>query len=97
MVDYKEPSLAFYQGGTIREAEIRADLIQKPPSEWPRWVVITREGWDSLPPQYKDIGNSIADQPAPAAQRLRIIDSCRGWAYADRGRVVELLVVEKSK
>jgi 4-amino-4-deoxy-L-arabinose transferase-like glycosyltransferase len=90
MIDYKEPSLAFYQGGTIREAETSADLMHKPPSEWPRWAVITRKGWDTLPPRYKDTG-----QPPPPGERLRIIGSCRGWAYADQGRVVEVLVVEK--
>jgi 4-amino-4-deoxy-L-arabinose transferase-like glycosyltransferase len=88
MVDYKEPSLAFYQGGTIREVEKKADLIYKPLKEWPRWVVMTREAWEMVPARYKD---------EHAGERLRIIDSCRGWAYADQGRVVELLVVENCK
>jgi 4-amino-4-deoxy-L-arabinose transferase-like glycosyltransferase len=82
MVDYKEPSLAFYQGGTIREVEKKSELIYKPVNEWPHWVVITREAWDMV--------------PAATQSKLKVIDSCRGWAYADRGRVLEVMVVEKS-
>ncbi len=37
MVDYKEPSLAFYQGGTIREEPNEKDLLNQPLTRWPRW------------------------------------------------------------
>ena len=42
MIDYKEPSLAFYQGGTIREESNNSYLAQTDPLLWPRWIVITR-------------------------------------------------------
>jgi 4-amino-4-deoxy-L-arabinose transferase-like glycosyltransferase len=46
MIDYKETSLAFYQGGTIRAKDDNFfDLT--PPIEWPRWVVITESAWTS--------------------------------------------------
>jgi hypothetical protein len=44
MIDYKETSLAFYQGGTIRAKDDNFfDLT--PPLEWPGWVVITESSW----------------------------------------------------
>jgi 4-amino-4-deoxy-L-arabinose transferase-like glycosyltransferase len=82
MVDYKEPSLGFYQGGTIREVEKKADLIYKPIEQWPHWIVITREAWNMIPPATR--------------MHLVVIHSYTGWAYADQCRVVEVMVVEKS-
>jgi hypothetical protein len=81
MVDYKEPSLGFYQGGTIREVEKKAEILSKPLSQWPHWVVITREVWEMI--------------PADEQRKLRIVDSVKGLAYADQGRRVEVMVVEK--
>ena len=48
MLDYKEPSLAFYQGGTIREAKHSLDTIQHIETA-PPWMVITRKIWDKTP------------------------------------------------
>jgi 4-amino-4-deoxy-L-arabinose transferase-like glycosyltransferase len=49
MIDYKETSLAFYQGGTIRPKDDNFfDLT--PQIEWPRWVVITESAWQKMPP-----------------------------------------------
>ncbi len=42
MTGYFEPSLAFYQGGTIRERP-RDYLARTPPADWPHWIVTTRE------------------------------------------------------
>jgi len=39
MVDYKEPSLGFYQGGTIRE-EKSSFLLPKHWARWPRWMAV---------------------------------------------------------
>jgi hypothetical protein len=94
MIDYKEPSLAFYQGGTIREADT-PDLLRKTPGDQPHWAVITRTAWDAIPAKFKDVANNTAGQPFTAGPHWRIIDSQRGWEYADRGRVVELLVIQK--
>jgi hypothetical protein len=81
MIDYKEPSLAFYQGGTIREESVNTYLRDTDPLLWPRWIVMTRRIWDT--------------QPADVRARLEIIDSIPGWWYANKGRMVEVLVVRK--
>jgi 4-amino-4-deoxy-L-arabinose transferase-like glycosyltransferase len=44
MIEFKEPSIAFYQGGTIREAD--ADALSRPGVEW---VVIPRHIFDAQP------------------------------------------------
>lgn len=81
MVDYLEPSLAFYQGGSIREIGRKSDFLSGSPDEWPHWIVLTREIWNALPPQKQ--------------LRLTIVSSVRGWSYADRGRLIEVLVAER--
>jgi hypothetical protein len=57
MIDYREPSLAFYQGGGARE--IDAKKLAGPTS--PQWAVITTDGWTRLPPamqaNYEIIGS----------------------------------------
>jgi hypothetical protein len=84
MIDYKEPSLGFYQGGTIREEKSNF-LLAKHWSQWPRWMVVTREALDKAPPESRERLKMVADPDNPF----------KGWAYADGGRAVELLVVEK--
>lgn len=81
MIDYKEPSLAFYQGGTIREEPNKKYLVETDPILWPRWIVITRRIWD--------------EQPASVRERFDIVDSVPGWWYANQGLSVEVLVVRK--
>jgi 4-amino-4-deoxy-L-arabinose transferase-like glycosyltransferase len=77
MQDYKEPSLAFYQGGTIREWSPGAIDVDKVP----RWLVTTTDVYDAAPDETK--------------ARFTIVDRVKGLAYADRGRVVEVLVLKK--
>jgi hypothetical protein len=83
MIDYKEPSLGFYQGGTIRE-EKTSFLLPKHWPQWPQWMVLTRDAWDKCPEESKARLRMVQDPNLPF----------RGWAYADGGRVVELMVVE---
>lgn len=45
MIGFKEPSLAFYQGGTIREQSEGTYLAATPSERWPRWTVIDDEAW----------------------------------------------------
>jgi 4-amino-4-deoxy-L-arabinose transferase-like glycosyltransferase len=81
MLDYKEPSLAFYQGGTIRENSamtLTGAIVDGPAS----WWVITDEVW--------------AKTPADVKERLETAGSVSGLAYAD-GRVVNVLVVRERK
>jgi 4-amino-4-deoxy-L-arabinose transferase-like glycosyltransferase len=80
MLDYKEPSLAFYQGGTIRESSAMAlsnELIDRAPA----WLVITDEVWKKTPQDVRE--------------RVAVVGSARGLAYADGGRVVNVLVLRK--
>lgn len=46
MQDYKEPSLAFYQGGTIRELS----AMSIDPATLPPWLVTTRDVYAKTPP-----------------------------------------------
>jgi 4-amino-4-deoxy-L-arabinose transferase-like glycosyltransferase len=81
MIDYKEPSLAFYQGGTIREESNDNYLVETNPERWPHWIVLTRRVWDGLPPSVRG--------------ELEVVDSpIAGWWYP-KGRRVEVLVVGK--
>jgi len=81
MVDYDEPSLAFYQGGTIGKAE-KPYLRQTPPEQWPRWIVISSKFFDSLP---------------PGRQRcLQRMATLSGVNYNTGGKVVDLFIMRKS-
>jgi hypothetical protein len=82
MIDYKEDSLPFYQGGTIRPQPKNTFLAVEPPEKWPTFIVITREIWNAT--------------PAPAKARLQVLKTFRGWAYAAKGRVAEVMVVKKT-
>jgi len=50
MIDYREPSLAFYQGGGAWESA--ANDLSKP--QPPQWAVITAEAWDGLAQSVRD-------------------------------------------
>jgi 4-amino-4-deoxy-L-arabinose transferase-like glycosyltransferase len=81
MIAYKEPSLAFYQGGTIREQPENDFLVTHPPAEWPRWVVVREDVWDRM--------------PAEVTRQLEVVSQCRGVAYADKGRTWTVIVARK--
>ncbi|HWE92687.1 MAG TPA: glycosyltransferase family 39 protein [Tepidisphaeraceae bacterium] len=80
MVDYKEPSLGFYQDGTIRERK-REFLSPRHRDEWPQWLAVTAEAWNEAAPDVRRAYYEIARE--------------KGWAYSDSNRVVEVIVVEK--
>lgn len=80
MIDYKEDSLAYYQGGTIRAGE-ESYFTEVPEERWARWVVTSREWWEK--------------QPSAVKGQYEVVGSERGVAYAARGRVLEVLVVRK--
>lgn len=81
MIDYKEDSLPFYQGGTIRPQRLNDFLNREPPENWPTFLVITREIWNST------------SQSAKA--HLEVLRTFHGLAYAAKGRVVDVMVVKK--
>jgi hypothetical protein len=80
MLGYKEPSLAFYQGGTIREH--RATIVTDGVLESaPPWLVITKEVWEKSPQDARD--------------RVKILASFRGLDIAAGMRVVEVMVLRE--
>jgi 4-amino-4-deoxy-L-arabinose transferase-like glycosyltransferase len=79
MLDYKEPSLGFYQGGTIREADRFIPSVQyRPPV--PKYLVLTRDLWSQAMPQQRAT-LPIVGEPVV------------GLNYSDSLRSVEVLVV----
>ncbi len=80
MIDYKEPSLAFYQGGTIREAAPGV-LLKGKPVDWPAFVVLTTDVWAKL--------------PEPVRAELSAVYADEGFAYADSGRHVQVMIVKR--
>jgi 4-amino-4-deoxy-L-arabinose transferase-like glycosyltransferase len=81
MIEFKEPSLAFYQGGTIREERDKEFLTKTEPARWPKWMVVREDVWKKTPDDVK--------------AKLDVVGSARGLAYADKGRVWEVFVVRK--
>jgi len=79
MVDYAEPGLAYYQGGTIREQP--PDYFTKHgPDEWPQWIVLTNDTWNKqMPPEYHSL--------------LQKVGQVHGLSYADRGRIEDVMIV----
>jgi len=79
MLDYKEPSLGFYQGGTIREAELNIPAVQYAPPV-PRYLVMTRDLWNQITPEQ--------------CATLEIVGPpVTGLNYSDSLKPVEVLVV----
>jgi len=62
MIGFTEPSLAFYQGGTIRP---RPDdyLMTQSPADWPNWIVVTSDIYESLPSDRRERLQQIASYP----------------------------------
>jgi hypothetical protein len=81
MIDYKEDSLPFYQGGTIRPQPKNTFLASEPVEKWPLYLVITREIWDAT--------------PESAKAHLEMLRTFHGLAYAAKGRIVDVMVVKK--
>jgi hypothetical protein len=80
MIDFQEDSLPYYQGGAIRPAEENY-FTTTPPERWTPWIVLTDKVWKKL----DDTTRS----------HLVIVGRVRGLDYADRGRIVEVLVVRR--
>ena len=80
MIGFTEPSLAFYQGGTIRP---RPDnfLTTASPSDWPNWIVLTSDIYQSLPLDRRG--------------RLEQIASYHGFDYNIPMRPVTVIIARK--
>lgn len=81
MIDYKEPSLGFYQGGSIREEIDDRFLITASPDKWPRWLVVTDEQFRLAPDAVQD--------------RWTLLGAVDGIAYADGMRRVRVLALRR--
>jgi 4-amino-4-deoxy-L-arabinose transferase-like glycosyltransferase len=82
MIDYKEPSLAFYEGGNVRENSSMT-LSQNVVDKLPRFLVTTSDVWNKTSPEVRD--------------RFDEIDSVTGLAYADGGRVLDVKVLRRKR
>jgi len=81
MIDYKEDSLPWYEGGSIRGQRDNDFLLHNPPKDWPEFLVLTGEVWRRTP---FDIQSQFV-----------VLDTVRGFAYSDGGRVVDVFVLHK--
>ena len=81
MLDYKEPSLAFYQGGTIREgtAMVASDKLL---DSSPPWLVMT---------------DQVYNAKATDRARLQVVARFKGLDLSAGLRVIEVLVVKKKE
>ncbi|HEV8607925.1 MAG TPA: glycosyltransferase family 39 protein [Tepidisphaeraceae bacterium] len=82
MTGFTEPSLAFYQGGAIRP---RPDdfLIAHPPTDWPDWIVLNSDLYQSLPPDRR--------------RHLEQIASFHGFNYNIPMRPVTVIIARTRK
>jgi 4-amino-4-deoxy-L-arabinose transferase-like glycosyltransferase len=81
MIEYKEMSLAFYQGGTIRPQSDNKFLEKTPPEQWPRYIVAPREIYRTAPRERQE--------------QLYILTEVHGLNYADGGKIQDVLVLRK--
>ena len=87
MLDYKEPSLAFYQGGTIRE-DARRELTHELLDAAPPWLVITGDVWGRAPVDVREREAPALSPPDGArqvdvdGQRYRRRNPAGAWSLA---------------
>ncbi len=81
MIDYKEPTLAFYQGGTIDPQRDNAYLEHTPFDQLPMWVVLTKDVWRATPDSIRS--------------KWDVINLIHGWSYADGSRIVDVIILKK--
>lgn len=81
MIKYKEPSLGFYQGGTIREESDNLFLQHHPAEQWPKWIVLTSDLWAATPPEIQ--------------QQLDVVATVHGINLANRLQPVDVMVLRK--
>jgi 4-amino-4-deoxy-L-arabinose transferase-like glycosyltransferase len=85
MIDYKETSLAFYQGGTIRPQSQNDWLVVNPSSQWPRWIVMSDAIWKRMPDQVRE--------------KLEVVQTVHGVNYAgkdaDRHHIIDVHLLRK--
>lgn len=78
MIGYREPSLAFYQGGTIGDQRDKNWLLNTPPEQWPQWIVLSERLYGRLPPEKQ--------------AALEIIERHKGLNYNEADSLVTALI-----
>lgn len=81
MFEYKEPSLAFYQGGTIREYNASLATLAASPDE-PQWAVIPKWVWDQATPATRSAFEVVGP-------------TLKGLDYSDAMKVADVMVVRR--
>jgi hypothetical protein len=85
MIDYKEPSLAFYQGGTIVEQRRERFFDETPADQWPQWAVLPASIWQTMGPAIK----AQLEQVGPTVHGLDYAGKINGH------RVVDIVVIHR--
>lgn len=81
-IGYKEPSLVFHQGGTLRPVE-KEFLTTHDSSQWPEWIVIKGSLWETLDADIRD--------------RFDIVDAFHGINPADDPKPIDVLVARQKR
>lgn len=84
MIEYKEPSLAYYRDGSIVEERLVRYFDETPRSQWPKYAVLPKTVFDRITPAVA----KVLEQVGPTV---------RGLDYAgkiDDRRVIDVLVVK---
>jgi 4-amino-4-deoxy-L-arabinose transferase-like glycosyltransferase len=85
MIEYKEPGLAFYEGGDLIENADRAYLEKTPPGKWPTWIIMPRTLFDA--------------KPEAIRAKLQVIgEPVRGINYAgkiDGRQAIDVMILKK--
>ncbi|HQY89247.1 MAG TPA: hypothetical protein PK402_11355, partial [Tepidisphaeraceae bacterium] len=81
MVDYKEASVAFYQGGFAREQSDESFLQNMPRKSWPNMLITTQRVWEGQPENIK--------------QSWELIYTDRGVTLARPNEFVDVVVLKK--
>jgi 4-amino-4-deoxy-L-arabinose transferase-like glycosyltransferase len=78
MIEYKEPSLGFYQGGGARMIDEDA-LAKVPAQNWSHWIVIDKRIWDS--------------EPQSIASHCEVVATETGMDYSNHGLLATVLIL----
>ena len=81
MFEYKEPSLAFYQGGTIREYDQSLATLAGS-SDAARWAVIPKWVWDQATPETRSVFEIIGP-------------TLKGLDYSDALKTADVMVLRR--
>ncbi len=91
-LDYREPSIAYYQGGTLRYGPTLETMNQLPQAQWPRWLVLSSELWSRFSPEKQGLYHPIG-----RFSGLNYTGDIEKAGQSARTRIIDLLVVQKNQ